>query len=179
MHCIKLLFIGQPLPDFASAFYMHEIGFNITFRFTSHFFFQQCDEKHTAFRWCSQPVLNRNVLSGDLLISTAILASGNNYGKTALFARHLKMNYVSESSYNRFQTFYIVPAIQQVWTQNQAEVLDEMAGKDLVVLGMKLNVDCLMFWLAFKRLSVKLMSPIFKVNMTDCALTVICLVFGH
>ena len=143
---------------------LFETGIYITFRFTSHLFcfFQQCDEKHTAFRWCSQPVLNRNVLSGDLLISTAILASGNNYGKTALFARHLKMNYVSESSFNRFQTFYIVPAVQQVWTQNQAEVLDEMAGKDLVVLGMYLNFDCIMFYLAFKRLSMKLMSPIFS-----------------
>ena len=53
--------------------------------------FQTCTNNHIAHRWCSQPILNRRVHSGDVLFSAALLASGNNFQKLSLFAKFLKL----------------------------------------------------------------------------------------
>ncbi|XP_060591591.1 uncharacterized protein LOC132746454 [Ruditapes philippinarum] len=51
-----------------------------------------CQSGHVSMSWCSQPVLNKRLHSGDFLICASILMSGNNYGKLALWAEmmHLK-----------------------------------------------------------------------------------------
>ncbi|XP_069107077.1 uncharacterized protein [Argopecten irradians] len=94
-----------------------------------------CSSGHTIFRWCSQPVLNRGLNGGDLLCATAILASGNNFSKISLFAKFCNLHFLSASSFERMQSRYLVPQIDQFWTDKQKEVLEGFKDKELVILG--------------------------------------------
>uniref|UniRef100_A0A8W8M4P9 Uncharacterized protein n=1 Tax=Magallana gigas TaxID=29159 RepID=A0A8W8M4P9_MAGGI len=94
-----------------------------------------CPNSHVAETWCSQPVLNRGLHSGDLLISSAILFSGNNFNKIELFAKILHMGFPSQSSFTKLQRKYLVPAVDDLWEEKQGEMTAEMADKDLVLLG--------------------------------------------
>lgn len=94
-----------------------------------------CSNKHIAHKWCSQPLFNRGLHSGDVLISASLVATGNNFQKLALFASFLKLPFLSSSSFWKIQRTYVVPSIVQIWESHQNEVLDEFRGKDLVLLG--------------------------------------------
>lgn len=45
-----------------------------------------CSNKHITHKWCSQPLLNRGLNSGDALISASLVVIGNNFRKLALIA---------------------------------------------------------------------------------------------
>ncbi|XP_069139069.1 uncharacterized protein [Argopecten irradians] len=94
-----------------------------------------CEEDHLVYQWCSQPVLRRGLHTGDIMMSSALFTSGNNYGKVALFAQFLRLHFVSSAVYSRLQRCYIVPTIDQAWTDHQQSVFEEFRGKDLVILG--------------------------------------------
>lgn len=97
--------------------------------------FQICSNKHIAHKWCSQPLLNRGLHSGDARISASLVATGNNFQKLALFASFWKLPFLSSSSFWKIQRTYVVPSIVEIWESHQSEVLDEFRGKDLVLLG--------------------------------------------
>jgi len=86
-------------------------------------------------KWCSQPVLNNRLHAGDLLTSAAILFSGNNYTKVALFAKFMHLPFVCKSTFFKLQRLYLVPVIDAYWQEVQAKVLEELADKPIVVLG--------------------------------------------
>ncbi|XP_070564224.1 uncharacterized protein [Ptychodera flava] len=94
-----------------------------------------CPSGHIAYKWCSQPLLNRRLHSGDLLTSAAILMSGNSYSKTALFARMLNLKIVSSSTYLKIQRHYLVPSVDQYWETHQQEIVRKHAEKELVIIG--------------------------------------------
>ncbi|XP_077978404.1 uncharacterized protein LOC144433886 [Glandiceps talaboti] len=94
-----------------------------------------CLSGHICHMWCSQPVLNRRLHSGDLLTSAAILMSGNNYGKIALFANMLNLKVVSASTFHRIQKHYLIPCIDEYWLQHQEDILSKYKDKSIVVLG--------------------------------------------
>ncbi|XP_061167182.1 uncharacterized protein LOC133176022 [Saccostrea echinata] len=94
-----------------------------------------CTNNHEAHKWCSQPLLNRRVHSGDVLISAALLASGNNFQKISLFFKFLKLPILSVSSFIKIQRTYVTPTIEEIWKKHQNDILEEFRGKDVVVLG--------------------------------------------
>nr|XP_034321734.1 uncharacterized protein LOC105321759 [Crassostrea gigas] len=94
-----------------------------------------CENGHIANKWCSQPLLNRSLHSTDALLSTAIIASGNNFQKMAMFAKFLKLPFPSQSSFGKLQRTYVLPSIDQIWETHQNEILTEFQGKNLVILG--------------------------------------------
>lgn len=95
-----------------------------------------CTNNREVHKWCSQPLLNRRVHSGDVLLSTALLASGNNFQKNAMFAKFLKLPILSSSSFVKIQrTYYVTPSIEEIWTNHQNEIFEEFRGKDIIVLG--------------------------------------------
>lgn len=81
-------------------------------------------------------MFNRGLHGGDLLISSAILFSGNNFNKIELFAKILQMGFPSQSSFTKLQRRYLVPAVDDLWKEKQAEMDAELADKDLILLGM-------------------------------------------
>ncbi|XP_070532827.1 uncharacterized protein [Ptychodera flava] len=94
-----------------------------------------CPANHTNFKWCSQPLLNRRLHSGDLITSAAILLSGNNYGKIHLFAKMLNLKIVSKATFYKIQKHYLVPSIDEYWLKHQQNMIDKHKDKNLVVLG--------------------------------------------
>ncbi|XP_062587796.1 uncharacterized protein LOC134249458, partial [Saccostrea cucullata] len=94
-----------------------------------------CAKSHEAEKWCSQPLLNRGLHAGDLMISAAILFSGNNFRKMELFARFLKLRFPGQSTFTRLQNRYLVPAVDELWKAKQAEIMDELTDKNLIILG--------------------------------------------
>lgn len=80
-------------------------------------------------------LLNRGLHSTDALLSTAIIASGNNFQKMAMFAKFLKLPFPSQSSFGKLQRTYVLPSIDQIWETHQNEILTEFQGKNLVILG--------------------------------------------
>ena len=94
-----------------------------------------CTKKHIKHRWCSQPLLNMGLHSGDLMLSAAILSSGNNFSKVALMARFMKLHFPSQSSFTRMQRTYLVPAIDETWEEHLEIIRRDFTGKDVVLLG--------------------------------------------
>lgn len=103
------------------------------------FLFQICCNSHEAEKWCSQPVLNRGLHAGDLMLSASILFSGNNFSKIELFARFLKLAFPGQSTFTRLQKRYLVPAVDELWTAKQTTIVEELTHQDLVILG-KINI---------------------------------------
>ena len=98
--------------------------------------FQECQQKHEAYRWCSQPVFNKNLHGGDLQIASSLLCSGNNFSKLALFAKFLKLHFLDKDSYSNLQEKYLVPTIDSFWRENQNTVVESLKGENVVALGM-------------------------------------------
>ncbi|XP_055997869.1 uncharacterized protein LOC125647150 [Ostrea edulis] len=94
-----------------------------------------CKNGHLAQKWCSQPILNRRLHGGDLLIASAILLSGNNFQKILTMAKFLKLTILSSSTFHRIQITYLVPSIDKFWTDQQDAIIDEFRDQDLIVLG--------------------------------------------
>ncbi|XP_062594118.1 uncharacterized protein LOC134255609 [Saccostrea cucullata] len=94
-----------------------------------------CGKGHTANKWSSQPLLNRGLHSTDVLISAALIASGNNFQKMAMFAKFLKLPFPSQTSFCKMQRTYALPSIDQKWEIHQNEIMNEFQGKNLVILG--------------------------------------------
>lgn len=99
------------------------------------FIMQSCPRKHIKHRWCSQPLLNNGLHSGDLMIAAAVLCSGNNFSKVELMAKILKLHFPSQSSFTRMQRTYLVPEIEEKWDEHLRSFRAELEDKDVVLLG--------------------------------------------
>lgn len=99
------------------------------------YIFWECSNKHEVHRWCSQPVLNRRLHGGDLLIASAILSSGNNFAKCALFAKFLKLYFPSNSKFTAIQRNYLVPTIDAFYKEQQQEIFENLQGQSVIALG--------------------------------------------
>ena len=99
------------------------------------FIFQTCKKNHMVNKWCSQPILNRRLHSGDLLFSSALLLLGCNYQMISLFARFLKLAIPLSVSYLKMQRTYLAPSLDEIWEKEQNQIFLEFADKDLVLLG--------------------------------------------
>ncbi|XP_071141350.1 uncharacterized protein [Mytilus edulis] len=94
-----------------------------------------CKNNHLVNKWCSQPVLNRRLHSGDLLFSSALLISGCNFQKISLFARFLKLAIPLSVSYLKIQRTYLAPTLDEIWEKEQNQVFLEFKDKELILLG--------------------------------------------
>ena len=77
-----------------------------------------------------------------MLLSAAILLSGNNFTKLALFAKFMRLHFVSMTVFTRIQRTYLVPAIDSFWQDKQTELLDDLQNEQLVLLG-KVSLETL------------------------------------
>nr|XP_022297616.1 uncharacterized protein LOC111106987 [Crassostrea virginica] len=98
---------------------------------TALYIIWSCSNSHTKHRWCSQPVLNKGLHSGDLVMSAAVLCSGNNFSKVKLMANMINLHLPSPSSYTRIQRTYLVPAIEEKWEEHLENVRSELADREL------------------------------------------------
>lgn len=94
-----------------------------------------CRKGHIVKKWCSQPVLNRRMNSGDLQFASAVLLSGNNFQKISLFAKFLNLPAISNTTFHKIQRTYLIPSIDEFWSEKQEETINLFRGQELVILG--------------------------------------------
>ena len=75
--------------------------------------------------WQSQASVEASV-AGNLLISAAILYSGNTYKHTADFFKHLNLQFVSSTHYYKTQKATLFPVVEQTWIKRQSAILKQM-----------------------------------------------------
>ncbi|XP_056002382.1 uncharacterized protein LOC125661398 isoform X2 [Ostrea edulis] len=94
-----------------------------------------CSNKHIKHRWCSQPLLSGGSQSGDLMITAAILCSGNDFCKVKRMADLLHLHFPNQSSFTQLQQKCLVPAIEETWFEHQRSERTKLNDKDVVLLG--------------------------------------------
>lgn len=99
------------------------------------YIYWECEQKHEVYRWCSQPVLNRHLHGGDLQIASALLCSGNNFSKMALYAKFLRLYFPGKVKFSNIQRTYLVPTINSFWMESQRQVVESVSGRSVVALG--------------------------------------------
>ncbi len=92
-----------------------------------------CSNSHFG-HWLSSEVLtsrnNNNVYVNDILVSSSVLLSGNNYTKYSLLCKALNQHIPSISSYSNVQKLYTSTVIMKFWNSMKSvvmEVLDKNA----------------------------------------------------
>jgi hypothetical protein len=73
--------------------------------------------------------------SGDLLLASAILLSGNNFRKVELLSRFLRLPMFSSTTFHKIQRTYLVPTIDDFWFDQQRDTINNFLGQDLIILG--------------------------------------------
>ncbi|XP_061186901.1 uncharacterized protein LOC133195031 [Saccostrea echinata] len=72
---------------------------------------------------------------GDLMLSSSILLSGGNYQKVSMMAKILKLPIVSKNSFYKIQRTYLIPAVDEFWTEHHDTVSNQFQGRDITILG--------------------------------------------
>ena len=86
------------------------------------------------YRFCSSQKLN-DIYANNLQTAASILLSGNNFSKIERMARFLNLEFISSSTYHRFQRVYLLPEVNDWLSWIRKEVLAEFSGKEIVVGG--------------------------------------------
>ena len=73
--------------------------------------------------WSSQPLI-KNIASGNLLSSAAILFSGNTFSRIAQFASFLNLKFFSHTTYYNIQNKYLFPVVNKAWKEERTSELD-------------------------------------------------------
>ncbi|XP_028406802.1 uncharacterized protein LOC114529244 [Dendronephthya gigantea] len=92
-----------------------------------------CSSRH-MHKFCSSREVN-NMFVNNLQTVASIMLSGSHYAKANRLAKFLNLEFVSKSSYYRFQRLYLIPEINNWWNWMKSELITEFAGKDIVVGG--------------------------------------------
>ena len=108
---------------------------------TVHYYFvgvaiiikSSCSAGHTH-KFCSSHQTNE-VYANNLQVATSIMVSGNQFAKIERMARFLHLQFMSKSTYYRFQRLYVVPGINEWWMWMKQELVTEFSGQDVVVGG--------------------------------------------
>ncbi|XP_062610016.1 uncharacterized protein LOC134271813 [Saccostrea cucullata] len=103
-----------------------------TFIYTS----SKCLNNH-EFTWSSQPCHNTLPWS-NLFTATAILTSGCNATKVLQLFNNMNLQMFTPRTYNRLQSYYVVPSATRTWDFEQSELLQAIRhgpSQDVVVGG--------------------------------------------
>jgi len=72
--------------------------------------------------------------AGNLLLSAAVLFSGNTYTRLHDIADHLNMPIVGETQFCNIQKQYLFPVVNETWLSMQMAVLDGLSTVDRIVM---------------------------------------------
>ena len=89
-----------------------------------------CESGHTS-RFCSSKEVN-NIYVNNLQTAASIILSGSHYAKVKRLAKFLNLEFISKSSYYRFQRLYLIPEINDWWCWMRKEIIGEFSGQDVV-----------------------------------------------
>jgi hypothetical protein len=76
-----------------------------------------------------------NIFVNNLQTAASIILSGSHYAKMKRLANFLNLEFLSKSSYYRFQRLYLIPEINDWWCWMRRELISEFSAQDVVVGG--------------------------------------------
>lgn len=71
----------------------------------------------------------------NLLTAAALLFTGNNYTKLALFSKCLSLAFFGSSSFHQYQNLYLAPQIHLWWADMQDKIFSSLGTQPVVVAG--------------------------------------------
>lgn len=96
-----------------------------------------CCEKGHKGVWCSSKVLaekrGQKLYVPPTLMAAAVSVTGNNFEKVSLLANCLNLNFVSQSTFPRIQTHYVIPSIKELWGKMKEKIWNLFRKENLVV----------------------------------------------
>ena len=92
-----------------------------------------CPSRHKGRFESSRDV--NDMKSNNLQTAASILLSGNNFAKIEKMAKFLGLSFVSESTFYRLQRLYFVPAINEWWTWQREQIIEQFCQEEIVVCG--------------------------------------------
>ena len=92
-----------------------------------------CCQSHT-YLWQSQPHVQQ-MAAGNLLISSAILFTGNTHTRIKEIANVLNLQFLSEKSFCGIQDFYLFPVVNIAYNEEMSRVQNELSGVELCLSG--------------------------------------------
>ena len=93
----------------------------------------KCPAGHKG-RFCTSGDVN-GMMSNNLQAAAAVLTSGNNFSKIENFAKHLGLEFISASTFQRVQKLYCAPVIDEWWQNMREELWAQFASEELFVCG--------------------------------------------
>jgi len=71
------------------------------------------------------------MMSNNRQAAAAVLTSGNNFSKIENFAKHLGLEFISASTFQRVQKLYYAPVIDEWWQNMREELWAQFASEQL------------------------------------------------
>ncbi|XP_072010875.1 uncharacterized protein [Engystomops pustulosus] len=94
----------------------------------------KCSKGHAFNIMETQPKIGQYA-SGNLLLASAILFSGLNFQKIKEFLTLLGVVNISETTYYRYQSLFLFPAIDISWKKEQSQLFNNLQGKNVCISG--------------------------------------------
>lgn len=85
-------------------------------------------------KWDSQPLINR-LPAGNLLVSAAILFSGNTFQRVCQIASFLNLQFFSPNTYYDIQRYYLFPLVNQTWEKEKRSILGSYKDEQSMTIG--------------------------------------------
>ncbi|KAK3725325.1 hypothetical protein QZH41_016412 [Actinostola sp. cb2023] len=92
-----------------------------------------CSKGHRG-KWTSSEEY-QGMYANNLLMSSAILLSGNNFAKVELLSKFMGLGCPSSSSFHRVQRFYAIPAIEEWWSWMRNNIISIIDQMEVVLAG--------------------------------------------
>lgn len=86
------------------------------------------------FTWESQPLIG-SMPVGNLVLSAAILISGNSIAQNLVMFNHANIACFSERTFHNIQHSYLVPAVERVWKAHQDTLFDNIRRDNTPVIA--------------------------------------------
>ena len=76
-----------------------------------------------------------DIYSNNLQLAASIMVSGNNFAKVEKMANFLGLSFISDSTFYRMQRLYFIPAIDEWWSWQKEQLVQEFLDKPVIVCG--------------------------------------------
>ena len=75
------------------------------------------------------------IYANNLQVAASIMLSGNNFAKVEKMANFLGLSFISESTFYRMQRLYFIPAIDEWWSWQREQLIEDFIDQEVVVCG--------------------------------------------
>ncbi|XP_041423545.1 uncharacterized protein LOC121395070 [Xenopus laevis] len=93
-----------------------------------------CLDGHKSLIWKSQP-LSGQISLGNVSVANAIILTGSSFTKIKEFFALLSIPFFSATTYYKYQTQYVFPAIELAWQKEQESLYNEISDDAVVLAG--------------------------------------------